>query len=182
MDAGNALVDAIKPFVRATRRPGADAEIGGFGGVFDLKATGYEDPVLVSGTDGVGTKLRIAMEAGVHDFVGTSAAYVFTKPYILIHSNTGIDLVAMSVNDLLVQGAEPLYFLDYFACSKLDVPTAACVVKGIADGCLQAGCALIGGETAEMPSMYHGGASHAPTPASPSPSPLALAVLRRLRP
>ncbi|KAI1789761.1 aminoimidazole ribonucleotide synthetase [Ganoderma leucocontextum] len=137
VDAGNALVEAIKPFVRATRRSGADAEIGGFGGVFDLKATGYKDPVLVSGTDGVGTKLRIAMEVGIHDFVG-------------------IDLVAMSVNDLLVQGAEPLYFLDYFACSKLDVQTAARVVKGIADGCIQAGCALIGGETAEMPSMYHG--------------------------
>ncbi|KAI0778429.1 aminoimidazole ribonucleotide synthetase [Trametes elegans] len=137
VDAGNALVEAIKPYVRATRRPGADAEIGGFGGVFDLKATGYKDPVLVSGTDGVGTKLRVAMDVGLHDFVG-------------------IDLVAMSVNDLLVQGAEPLYFLDYFACSKLDVDTAARVVKGIADGCVQAGCALIGGETAEMPSMYHG--------------------------
>ncbi|KAH9898153.1 aminoimidazole ribonucleotide synthetase [Cubamyces lactineus] len=137
VDAGNALVEAIKPYVRATRRPGADAEIGGFGGVFDLKATGYKDPVLVSGTDGVGTKLRVAMDVGLHDFVG-------------------IDLVAMSVNDLLVQGAEPLYFLDYFACSKLDVATAARVVKGIADGCVQAGCALIGGETAEMPSMYHG--------------------------
>ncbi|KAI0660326.1 aminoimidazole ribonucleotide synthetase [Cubamyces menziesii] len=137
VDAGNALVEAIKPFVRATRRPGADAEIGGFGGVFDLKATGYREPVLVSGTDGVGTKLRVAMDVGLHDFVG-------------------IDLVAMSVNDLLVQGAEPLYFLDYFACSQLDVATAARVVKGIADGCVQAGCALIGGETAEMPSMYHG--------------------------
>ncbi|KAI8980765.1 aminoimidazole ribonucleotide synthetase [Trametes punicea] len=137
VDAGNALVEAIKPYVRATRRPGADAEIGGFGGVFDLKATGYKDPVLVSGTDGVGTKLRVAMDVGLHDFVG-------------------IDLVAMSVNDLLVQGAEPLYFLDYFACSKLDVSTATRVVKGIADGCIQAGCALIGGETAEMPSMYHG--------------------------
>ncbi|KAI0652094.1 aminoimidazole ribonucleotide synthetase [Trametes meyenii] len=137
VDAGNALVEAIKPHVRATRRPGADAEIGGFGGVFDLKATGYKDPVLVSGTDGVGTKLRVAMDVGLHDYVG-------------------IDLVAMSVNDLLVQGAEPLYFLDYFACSKLDVDIAARVVKGIADGCVQAGCALIGGETAEMPSMYHG--------------------------
>ncbi|RDX50484.1 aminoimidazole ribonucleotide synthetase [Lentinus brumalis] len=137
VDAGNALVEAIKPYVRATRRSGADAEIGGFGGVFDLKATGYRDPVLVSGTDGVGTKLRIALEVGLHDFVG-------------------VDLVAMSVNDLLVQGAEPLYFLDYFACSKLDVQTASRVIKGIADGCVQAGCALIGGETAEMPSMYHG--------------------------
>ncbi|KAH9944173.1 aminoimidazole ribonucleotide synthetase [Epithele typhae] len=137
VDAGNALVEAIKPFVRATRRPGADAEIGGFGGAFDLKATGYKDPVLVSGTDGVGTKLRIALEAGIHEYVG-------------------IDLVAMSVNDLLVQGAEPLYFLDYFACSKLDVQTAAKVIKGITDGCIEAGCALIGGETAEMPSMYEG--------------------------
>ncbi|KAI0361360.1 aminoimidazole ribonucleotide synthetase [Trametes cingulata] len=137
VDAGNALVEAIKPYVRATRRSGADAEIGGFGGVFDLKATGYKDPVLVSGTDGVGTKLRVAMDVGLHDYVG-------------------IDLVAMSVNDLLVQGAEPLYFLDYFACSKLDVAVASRVIKGVADGCVQAGCALIGGETAEMPSMYHG--------------------------
>ncbi|KAI0375249.1 aminoimidazole ribonucleotide synthetase [Pilatotrama ljubarskyi] len=137
VDAGNALVEAIKPYVRATRRSGADAEIGGFGGVFDLKATGYKDPVLVSGTDGVGTKLRVAMDVGLHDYVG-------------------IDLVAMSVNDLLVQGAEPLYFLDYFACSKLDVAVAVRVIKGVADGCVQAGCALIGGETAEMPSMYHG--------------------------
>ncbi|PSR76719.1 hypothetical protein PHLCEN_2v8316, partial [Hermanssonia centrifuga] len=137
VDAGNSLVEAIKPFVRATRRSGADAEIGGFGGVFDLKATGYRDPVLVSGTDGVGTKLKVAIESGIHDFVG-------------------VDLVAMSVNDLLVQGAEPLYFLDYFACSKLDVPMAASVIKGIAAGCRDAGCALIGGETAEMPGMYQG--------------------------
>ncbi|KAJ6621110.1 aminoimidazole ribonucleotide synthetase [Mycena sp. CBHHK59/15] len=136
VDAGNSLVETIKPYVRSTRRPGADGEIGGFGGVFDLKAAGYTDPVLVSGTDGVGTKLRVAVDVGVHDLVG-------------------IDLVAMSVNDLLVQGAEPLYFLDYFGCSKLDVPVAAQVVKGIAEGCRQAGCALIGGETAEMPGMYN---------------------------
>nr|WRH23605.1 phosphoribosylamine-glycine ligase [Naematelia aurantialba] len=137
VDAGNALVEAIKPVVRATRRPGADSVIGGFGGAFDLAAAGFRDPVLVSGTDGVGTKLRVALTYGKHTTVG-------------------IDLVAMSVNDLIVQGAEPLYFLDYFACSKLDVPVAADVVTGIAEGCLQAGCALIGGETAEMPGMYHG--------------------------
>ncbi|KAF7347630.1 Phosphoribosylformylglycinamidine cyclo-ligase [Mycena venus] len=135
VDAGNSLVEAIKPYVRSTRRPGADGEIGGFGGVFDLKEAGYIDPVLISGTDGVGTKLRVAVDVGVHDLVG-------------------IDLVAMSVNDLLVQGAEPLYFLDYYGCSKLDVGVAAQVVKGIAEGCRQAGCALIGGETAEMPGMY----------------------------
>ncbi|KAJ3799348.1 aminoimidazole ribonucleotide synthetase [Lentinula aff. detonsa] len=138
VDAGNSLVEAIKPFVRSTRRAGADAEIGGFGGVFDLKATGYKDPVLVSGTDGVGTKLRVAVDAGIHDTVG-------------------IDLVAMSVNDLLVQGAEPLYFLDYYGCSKLDVPVASQVIKGIAEGCRRANCALIGGETAEMPGMYQPG-------------------------
>ncbi|KAG6911592.1 hypothetical protein DXG01_011895 [Tephrocybe rancida] len=135
VDAGNDLIEIIKPLVRSTRRSGADAEIGGFGGIFDLKATGFRDPVLVSGTDGVGTKLRVAVDVGIHDLVG-------------------IDLVAMSVNDLLVQGAEPLYFLDYYGCGKLDVGVASQVVKGIADGCRQAGCALIGGETAEMPGMY----------------------------
>ena len=137
IDRGEELVQAIKPAVKATRRPGADGIIGGFGGAFDLKEAGFRDPVLVSGTDGVGTKLKVALDCGSH-------------------STVGIDLVAMSVNDLIVQGAEPLYFLDYFACSKLDVEIAATVVKGIAAGCLDAGCALIGGETAEMPGMYHG--------------------------
>src|SRR5262245_55611836 len=131
IDAGNRMVELIKPLVRATARPGADAEIGGFGGLFDLKRTGFSDPVLVAATDGVGTKLKIAIDTGRHDTIG-------------------IDLVAMSVNDLVVQGAEPLFFLDYFACGKLDVTTARSVVAGIAEGCRQAGCALIGGETAEM--------------------------------
>jgi phosphoribosylformylglycinamidine cyclo-ligase len=135
IDAGNALVDRIRPLVRATRRPGADADIGGFGGLFDLRACGYRDPVLVAANDGVGTKLRVAIEAGRHDTVG-------------------IDLVAMSVNDLVVQGAEPLFFLDYFATGRLSVETAAAVIAGIAEGCRIAGCALIGGETAEMPGMY----------------------------
>ena len=137
VDAGNELVEAIKPVVKATRRPGADGEIGGFGGAFDLAAAGFRDPILVSGTDGVGTKLRLALTFGKHTTVG-------------------IDLVAMSVNDLIVQGAEPLYFLDYYGCAKLDVAVAADVVTGVAEGCLQAGCALVGGETAEMPGMYHG--------------------------
>ena len=138
IDAGNRMVDLIKPLVRATARPGADAEIGGFGGLFDLARTGFKDPVLVAATDGVGTKVKIAIETGRHDTIG-------------------IDLVAMSVNDLVVQGAEPLFFLDYFACSKLDPDTGAKVVAGIAQGCRESGCALIGGETAEMPGLYQPG-------------------------
>src|SRR5476649_657814 len=138
IDAGNRMVELIKPLVRATRRLGADAEIGGFGGLFDLKAAGFTDPVLVAATDGVGTKLKIAIETGRHNTIG-------------------IDLVAMSVNDLVVQGAEPLFFLDYFACGKLAPEVGAAVVSGVAAGCKQAGCALIGGETAEMPGVYHGG-------------------------
>ena len=135
VDAGNALVEAIKPLARTTARPGAGADLGGFGGLFDLKAAGYADPILVAANDGVGTKVKIAIEAGRHDTVG-------------------IDLVAMCVNDLIVQGAEPLFFLDYFASSKLDVAVARDVVAGIAAGCRQAGAALIGGETAEMPGLY----------------------------
>ncbi|MEH2509271.1 phosphoribosylformylglycinamidine cyclo-ligase [Nitrobacteraceae bacterium AZCC 1564] len=138
IDAGNRLVDLIKPMVRATARPGADAEIGGFGGLFDLKAAGFKDPVLVAATDGVGTKVKIAIETGVH-------------------SGIGIDLVAMSVNDLVVQGAEPLFFLDYFACGKLDPEATAAIVAGVAEGCRESGCALIGGETAEMPGLYKDG-------------------------
>lgn len=138
IDAGDALVEAIKPLAASTRRPGANADLGGFGGLFDLKAAGFSDPILVAATDGVGTKLRVAIEAGKHDTVG-------------------IDLVAMCVNDLVVQGAEPLMFLDYYATGKLEVAVARDVVAGIAEGCRQAGCGLIGGETAEMPGMYSEG-------------------------
>jgi phosphoribosylformylglycinamidine cyclo-ligase len=137
IDAGNRMVDLIKPLVRATARAGADAEIGGFGGLFDLKRAGFTDPVLVAATDGVGTKVKIAIETGRHETIG-------------------IDLVAMSVNDLVVQGAEPLFFLDYYACGKLAPEIGAAVVAGITIGCRQAGCALIGGETAEMPGLYSG--------------------------
>ena len=138
IDAGNALVQAIKPLVRETRRPGADADLGGFGGLFDLKRAGFKDPILVAANDGVGTKLKIAIESGRHETIG-------------------IDLVAMCVNDLVVQGAEPLFFLDYFAAGKLEVEHARTVISGIAEGCKQAGCALIGGETAEMPGLYAAG-------------------------
>src|SRR5436189_2796163 len=137
IDAGNRMVDLIKPLVRATARAGADAEIGGFGGLFDLKRAGFIDPILVAANDGVGTKVKIAIDTSRHDTIG-------------------IDLVAMCVNDLLVQGAEPLFFLDYFATGKLRVDTGIALVKGIADGCKLAGCALIGGETAEMPGVYAG--------------------------
>ncbi|WP_117194145.1 phosphoribosylformylglycinamidine cyclo-ligase [Rhizobium terrae] len=138
IDAGNLMVEKIKPAVRSTRRTGADGEIGGFGGLFDLKAAGFTDPILVAANDGVGTKLKIAIDADFHDTVG-------------------IDLVAMCVNDLVVQGAEPLFFLDYFATGKLDPDQGAAIVQGIAAGCREAGCALIGGETAEMPGMYSDG-------------------------
>ncbi|HEX3441612.1 MAG TPA: phosphoribosylformylglycinamidine cyclo-ligase [Pseudolabrys sp.] len=137
IDAGNRMVELIKPLVRATARPGADAEIGGFGGLFDLKPLGFKDPVLVAANDGVGTKVKIAIDTGCHDTIG-------------------IDLVAMSVNDLVVQGAEPLFFLDYYACGKLEPEVGAAVVAGISVGCREAGCALIGGETAEMPGVYQG--------------------------
>jgi len=137
IDAGNRMVELIKPLVRGTARAGANAEIGGFGGLFDLKAAGYSDPILVAANDGVGTKVKIAIETSRHDTIG-------------------IDLVAMSVNDLVVQGAEPLFFLDYFACGKLDPAVGVEVVKGIAAACRETGCALIGGETAEMPGVYQG--------------------------
>ena len=136
--AGNALVRMIAPLAKATRRAGADADLGGFGGFFDLKAAGFNDPLLVAANDGVGTKLKLAIESGRH-------------------SGVGIDLVAMCVNDLIVQGAEPLFFLDYYATAKLDTDTATQVIASIAEGCKQAGCALIGGETAEMPGMYSDG-------------------------
>ena len=138
IDAGEALVEAIKPLAKATTRAGVIGGLGGFGALFDLKAAGFTDPVLVSTTDGVGTKLKIAIETGLHGTVG-------------------IDLVAMCVNDLVVQGAEPLFFLDYFATGKLSVEQARLVIAGIAEGCRQAGCALVGGETAEMPGMYAAG-------------------------
>ncbi|MEM8937034.1 MAG: phosphoribosylformylglycinamidine cyclo-ligase [Pseudomonadota bacterium] len=135
IDAGDALAKAFGPLARATARPGADGALGGFGGLFDLKAAGFDDPILVAGADGVGTKLKLAIAMGKYDTIG-------------------VDLVAMCVNDVLAQGAEPLFFLDYFASSKLEPEVAEAVVRGVADGCRQAGCALIGGETAEMPGVY----------------------------
>ncbi len=137
IDAGNAMVEKIKPLVRGTRRPGADAEIGGFGGLFDLKAAGFSDPILVAANDGVGSKVKLAVESNIHHSIG-------------------IDLVAMCVNDLVVQGAEPLFFLDYYATGHLEADVGAEIVAGIAQGCREAGAALIGGETAEMPGLYAG--------------------------
>jgi phosphoribosylformylglycinamidine cyclo-ligase len=138
IDVGNRIVDRIRPFAHRTRRTGAGAELGGFGGLFDLRAAGFVDPILVAANDGVGTKLKIAIESGMYDTIG-------------------IDLVAMCVNDIVVQGAEPLFFLDYFASGKLDEDIVSAVVQSIAEGCAQSGCALIGGETAEMPGLYAGG-------------------------
>jgi phosphoribosylformylglycinamidine cyclo-ligase len=135
IDVGNRIVDRIRPFARATRRTGAGAELGGFGGLFDLKAAGFVDPILVAANDGVGTKVKIAIESGLYDTIG-------------------IDLVAMCVNDIVVQGAEPLFFLDYFSSGKLHEHVTSAVVQSIAEGCAQSGCALIGGETAEMPGLY----------------------------
>ena len=138
IDTGNRIVDRIRPLARATRRPGASAELGGFGGLFDLRAAGFVDPILVAANDGVGTKLKIAAESGVYDTIG-------------------IDLVAMCVNDIVVQGAEPLFFLDYFASGKLDEDVVSAILRGVAEGCAESGCALIGGETAEMPGVYASG-------------------------